>query len=97
MTSRPSTAAPILAVLAVVLVMLLVAYIGGYFWLADIVAKTNTSIIRCYPYRWQVAAFTPLARAEAAIRGGEVREVVILTTSQLRPAMPTTRLSEGYP
>jgi hypothetical protein len=32
MTCRPSTAAPMLAVLAVVLVML-GAYVGGYFWL----------------------------------------------------------------
>ena len=83
MTSRPSTAAPILAVLSVVLVTL-GAYVGGYFCLADIVAKTNTSIIRCYPYPWQVAAFTPLARAEAAIRRGEVRAVIILTTSQFK-------------
>jgi hypothetical protein len=34
MTSRPSTAAPILAVLAVVLVTP-GAYVGGYFWLGD--------------------------------------------------------------
>jgi len=34
MTSRPSTAAPILAVLAVVLVTL-GAYVGGYLWLGE--------------------------------------------------------------
>ena len=34
MTSRPSTAAPILAVLDIVLVTLLGVYVGGYFWLA---------------------------------------------------------------
>jgi hypothetical protein len=35
MTSRPSTAAPILAVLAIVLVVL-GAYVGGYLWLGDV-------------------------------------------------------------
>ena len=34
MTSRPSTAAPILAVLAIVLVTL-GAYVGGYLWLGE--------------------------------------------------------------
>lgn len=34
MTSRPSTAAPILAVLAIVLATL-GAYAGGYFWSCD--------------------------------------------------------------
>jgi hypothetical protein len=38
MTSRLSTAAPILAVLAI-LVVTLGAYVGGYFCQADIVAK----------------------------------------------------------
>jgi hypothetical protein len=39
--TRPSTAAPILAVLAVVLVTL-GAYVGGYFWLGEYKFYPNT-------------------------------------------------------
>jgi hypothetical protein len=39
MTSRPSTAAPILAVLAIVLPMTL--YVGRYYWLGEYDAGTN--------------------------------------------------------
>jgi hypothetical protein len=39
MTSRPSTAAPILAVLAILLPFVL--YVGGYFWLGTVANVTE--------------------------------------------------------
>lgn len=47
MTSRPSPAAPILAVLAIVLVTL-GAYVGGYFWLGQRFDYDETAA-RLYP------------------------------------------------
>jgi hypothetical protein len=35
MTTRPSTAAPILAAIAILLVTLGAAYLGGYLWLGQ--------------------------------------------------------------
>jgi hypothetical protein len=82
MTSRPSTAAPILAVLAVILVTL-GAYVGGYFCLGMRIDEpvigyppsytrlhdTPASITRLYPHPWQAFAFTPLALIESRLRG----------------------------
>jgi hypothetical protein len=60
MTSRPSTAAPILAVLAVVLVTL-GAYVGGYFWLGEFTANTDDHafVCRSYPHDWKRVAYKP--------------------------------------
>jgi hypothetical protein len=71
MTSRPSTAAPILAALAIVLV-LLGAYVGGYFWLGERVGvieeatifAEESSIVRVYPKWWLARAFAPAAYVE---------------------------------
>jgi len=79
MTTRPSTAAPILAVLAVVLATL-GAYVGGYFWMGqrrDVVlgpnpaAPTNCTL-RTYKHAWEMKAFKPMARLEAWFRGHSV-------------------------
>jgi hypothetical protein len=85
MTSRPSTAAPILAVLAIVLVTL-GAYVAGYFWLGDRLDEPfigyppsyarmrddPIAITRMYQYRWQAQAYGPPAVAESWLRGIEV-------------------------
>ena len=80
MTSRPSTAAPILAVLAIVLVML-GAYVGGYFWLGEFMLYTDLpergerplGIERTYQYLWQKKVFQPAARVETYLRGLDVQ------------------------
>jgi hypothetical protein len=77
MTSRPSTAAPILAVLAVVLVML-GAYVGGYFWLGechdvdDAFGRYVPTRIRLYDHRWQARFFYPVGWLEAKVGGKSV-------------------------
>jgi hypothetical protein len=76
MTSRPSTAAPILAVLAIVLVML-GAYMGGYFWLGEYrtwtSARTNAVIIeRRYSQEWQRGIYRPVAYVESHLFGESV-------------------------
>jgi hypothetical protein len=67
MTSRPSAAAPILASLAIVLAVLW-AYVGGYFWLGDCLDWALEGVVRSYRSSWQVAAFTPAAFIESTIR-----------------------------
>jgi hypothetical protein len=71
MTSRPSTAAPILAVLAVVLVTL-GAYVGGYLWLGDAIIL-SAHVEREFSHRWQCAVFQPAAWLEARLRQDTVR------------------------
>jgi hypothetical protein len=71
MTSRPSTAAPILAVLAIVLVTL-GAYVGGYFWLGHC-RTTATSgatdyVWRDYELQWVAELYRPAAKAESWLR-----------------------------
>ena len=63
--TRPSTAAPILAMLAIVLVTL-GAYVGGYLWLGKTydVGDQSPILIRSYPYRWQVVLFKPIGRLD---------------------------------
>ena len=70
MTFRPSTAAPSLAVLAVVLVTL-GAYLGGYFWLGDRLYG-GPAPLRYYRYRWQATLFTPAAKVDSYLRGYSV-------------------------
>ena len=76
MTSRPTTA-PILAVLAIVLVTL-GAYVGGYFRLgrfseSGFLGKPDgRSVVRMYPYAWQSDAFAPLGRIERWLTGRDV-------------------------
>jgi hypothetical protein len=82
MTSRPSTAAPILAVLAVALVAL-GAYVGGYFWLGQLCQSPITvtswlndespELLRVYPHQWQALMFWPVARIETWVRGESVK------------------------
>jgi len=81
MTPRPSTAAPILAVLVVVLPLLLLAsYVGGYFWLGEYSETSipgNKVIARFYPHRWQTFVFSPAAWVESLMRG----DCEVVTTS----------------
>jgi hypothetical protein len=72
MTSRPSTAAPILAVLAIGLVTL-GAYVGGYLWLGEYNDQLNVGIVRFYPFAWQASTFVPAAKVETFLRHSEVR------------------------
>ena len=84
MTSRPSTAAPLLTVLAIVLATL-GAYVGGYFWLAtqsreaytttDYSDGTSslTDITRIFPHRWQAVLYRPASDVESWWRGIEVQ------------------------
>src|SRR5437762_1119651 len=72
MTARPSTAAPILAVLAIVL-MTLGEYVGGYFWLGDYGASPSGQyVLRLYRYQWLIPFFKPAAAVEERLRGGKV-------------------------
>ena len=83
MTNRPSIAAPILAVLTVLTIMLLTlaSYVGGYFWLGqrrDVVLGPNSAtpqancILRTYPYAWQMKTFKPAAKLEGWFSGHAV-------------------------
>ena len=80
MTSRPSTATPILAVLAVVLVMLAGMYVGGYFWLGKhhhgrifgTKPIKEYATLRSYPYQWAKYVFYPAASVETWLRGEDV-------------------------
>jgi hypothetical protein len=72
MTSRPSTAAPILAVLAVVLVTL-GAYVASYFGLcleySEVSLTGYDETVREYRQKWQCRVFIPLARLESKMTG----------------------------
>jgi hypothetical protein len=74
MTSRPSTAAPLLAIVAIVL-PLLGAYVGAYFYLGQVgwadYDAGERIIWRTYPRPWHWI-FTPAARVETLIRGCRV-------------------------
>jgi ABC-type cobalt transport system substrate-binding protein len=74
LTSRSSTAAaPILAVLAIVLVIL-GTYVGGYFWLADTRSPRNDSTVVTRFYRPSLKPiFAPAARVDAILTGRHVR------------------------
>jgi hypothetical protein len=85
MTSRPSTAAPILAVLVIVLVTL-GAYVGAYFWLGVLedatneypelgLGKSKPYLYRQYRYEWLVDAFRPAAKVESRLIDGHVQAV----------------------
>src|SRR6188768_4008010 len=76
MTSRPSTAAPILAVLAIMLVTL-GAYVGGYLWLGKYADPGSEPIAveRRYAHYWQLQLFKPMATIESRSR----RRLVQLT------------------
>jgi hypothetical protein len=79
MTSRPSTAAPFLAVLAVVLVTLGV-YVGGYFWfgreshLWDYFGPADDmpDIVREFNDPWVRDLYKPAGRMESWVRGKDV-------------------------
>ena len=85
MTSRPATAAAILAVLAIVMVML-GAYVAGYFWLGErsdwhvdhVISLARAAhggpdlIRRSYHQRWLATIYTPAGLAEGQLLGVDV-------------------------
>jgi hypothetical protein len=73
MTTRPSTAAQILAVLAIGLAMLS-GYMAGYFWLGERHNLNATYlrgpvIVRLYPQEWVAVAYRPMAGFEQWMSG----------------------------
>ena len=69
MTPRPSTAAPILAVLAIVLLVMLAIYVTAYYLTGEYIEgyheQTRAPVTcRLYRYRWQRTVFSPVAWAE---------------------------------
>jgi hypothetical protein len=71
MTSRPFTAAPILAVMAVVLVTM-AAYVGGYLQRGDYLSASYSGkrlrwVARKYPSEWERDAFIPAGWLEAKL------------------------------
>jgi hypothetical protein len=65
MISRPSTAAPILAALAIVLPFL---YVGGYLWLGER-RDYGGAVVRIYRQPWHATIFRPANRLENWLRG----------------------------
>ena len=77
MTERKSLAVPTLAALAVVPLLLMAAYVGGYFWLGD---RTNYYVTesvfiteRAYPKRWIARTYLPAAAIEEWWTGNPVQ------------------------
>jgi hypothetical protein len=78
---RKSSAAPILAVLVIVLAMLGM-YAGGYFWLGELTGIAHFPNVenpgpgyelrREYPLRWEAVSYQPLAAIETWLRGIKV-------------------------
>ena len=78
MISRPSTAAPILAVLAVVLETV-GAYVAGYFWLGKRSEAVKGEFgnyqyvqTRLFRYRWQAKVFGPISHVESVAAGERI-------------------------
>jgi hypothetical protein len=100
MTSRPSTAAPILAVLAIVLVTL-GAYVAGYFCFGeysrgfDMETDETLYVSRDYRHGLLAVAFRPCAVAESWVTGVDVyvavqRPRIPLKLLRRRPTSPTS-------
>ena len=76
--TRPSTAAPILAALAVVLVTLLLGvYVTGYLSLGGSFDDFEPTVVRIryYDQHWMVWAFAPAGYVESWLTGMEVRVI----------------------
>jgi hypothetical protein len=66
MTTRPSAAAPILAVLAVALVTL-GAYVGAYLFRGQVVPSPGKTRLRVFTNRLERSFFWPAMHAEGAL------------------------------
>lgn len=70
---RKSIAAPILAVPAIVLPLLLALYVGGYFWLGNYITWMASDgygrVVRVYPRQWMAAVYWPAATVEGWMTG----------------------------
>ena len=64
-------------VFAVIVLLPLVVYLGGYFWAGQKVIAPDVQT-RCYRYRWQSAIFSPAAKAESVFTGNKV----VVTSTQ---------------
>jgi hypothetical protein len=104
MTSRPTSAAPLLAALAVVLVTL-GTYLAGYFWLgkrSDFYSSDNfllppSKIDRQYSQMWMAMIFRPAEWIEEKLRGVDAEvmwfEPYAPSTPAVSPAVtPPTRI-----
>jgi hypothetical protein len=80
MTYRSSAAAPILAVLAIVLA-LLGAYVGGYFLLGKrqvyvVLTRGVPPLIRReFPAKWLAVAYQPFAKIESWLTGSDINAI----------------------
>lgn len=86
MTSRPSTAAPFLAVLAI-LAALLGLYVVLYLWLGPVARVTTPAgpvAVRIFRNRWQAVLFTPAASAESFVSRSAVEVFSNEEVSQLQ-------------
>jgi hypothetical protein len=88
LTNCRSTAAPILAVLAIVLTLMLFgAYVGGYFWLGQSCVVQNIRYIgdaeylepecpgRKFHSPWVATLYKPMGRAESWYRGVDLQVI----------------------
>jgi len=67
MTSRPSTAAPILAAIAIVVPLVL--YVAAYFWRSECHDFTHAiGFSRTYPTQFEKTVFVPAAKFESLLR-----------------------------
>ena len=71
MTTRPSTAASILAVLAVFAIAFGL-YAWGYFALGRVTQDNLGDRVRVYKHGWQVTFYGPAAQVEAWVVGDDV-------------------------
>ncbi len=69
MASRPFTATPMLAALAIVLSLLVATYVGGYLWLGERIDIAQGICIRSYPRPWLDELFKPAAQTESWLLG----------------------------
>ena len=71
--TRPSTAAPILAVLAIALPMI---YVVGYFLIPETSDRNlpliGTATIRVFDASWQARIYWPMAKIEESISGQQI-------------------------
>ena len=70
MTTHPSSSAPRLAMLLLVVAALLGAYVGGYFVVEDYWEMGNSNCtVRTYRHQWQATIFQPAAWVESKLSG----------------------------
>jgi hypothetical protein len=71
----PTTPAPILTLLAIVLVALVMAYCTAYCSLSDNFVGGEAGHCRCFRYGWQATLFQPAGWIESLLSGERCRVV----------------------